>query len=86
MNPYREQSIPVERYPKKKRKIHAYISAHDAQILEQIYCEWTPSKGYDILADLLSCLEGDFAKRIIWAEMHYHCEQMAAWLMRREES
>lgn len=66
-NPYREPGeIPPINYPAIKRKIHKYVSAADAKILEKLHCEWKPSIGYDKLAELLMSLEGDFAKRFAW--------------------
>lgn len=87
MHPYREPGIVVEKYPERKCKIHKYVSANDAYILEKIYNWWSPSKGYDALAELLNALEGDFAKRVAWSFMSSDCEKMSNDLMygRRDE-
>jgi hypothetical protein len=85
-HPYREAGIPTpEKYPKKKRPIHKYVSAHDANILEEMYKSLKPSDGYEAYIKVFLSLESDFARMLFWHLTPKFHEDMSWWLMKEEE-
>jgi hypothetical protein len=81
MNPYRESHKPIEKYPNKNRDLHKYVSPNDAYILDKLFNWWKPSEGYEVLAELLSKLEGSFAQHIGWTMFEHSTRKMISELM-----